>query len=187
MGSVRWAVLEIAAPSAPLQLYRDPPTAIHRSSYRDIPTEILLWLYRDPHSPIYSYTAMRHSTTVVVVVALMFYVTSGNGQDAKTCKFKNKGKEYEANEGEVVQLKKTKLRVCENGKTVLKKKTEFKFPYNFACRGCQWYGEMLCGGAIVRDLYRWWFQAQCSGGRMVAVGRSLEEVVRDPRYKQRNG
>ena len=53
----------------------------------------------------------------------------------KTCTFKNAGKEYEANDGEVVEVKKTKLRVCENGKTVLKKKTEFKLPYNFACKG----------------------------------------------------
>ena len=65
----------------------------------------------------------------------MFCIHHTKTQEAKTCKFRNKGKEYEANEGEVVQLKKTKLRVCENGKTVLKKKTEFKFPYNFACKG----------------------------------------------------
>ena len=56
------------------------------------------------------------------------------GQD-KTCKFKNKGKEYQAHELEVVEVKKTKLRICENGKTVLKKKKEFKLPYNFACKG----------------------------------------------------
>eukprot|EP00092_Neocalanus_flemingeri_P067543 GFUD01082464.1.p1 GENE.GFUD01082464.1~~GFUD01082464.1.p1 ORF type:complete len:139 (+),score=40.63 GFUD01082464.1:28-417(+) len=110
-------------------------------------------------------------------------VHQGWGQE-KTCTFKNKGKEYEANEGEVVEVKKTKLRLCENGKTVLKKKTEFKLPYKFACKGCQWYGEMLCGGAIVRDLHRWWFQAQCSGGRMLAVGRSWLEVSRDSRFKE---
>ena len=64
----------------------------------------------------------------------MVVVDLGLGQD-KTCKFKNKGKEYQANEGEVVEVKKTKLRICENGKTVLKKKKEFKLPYNFACKG----------------------------------------------------
>ena len=57
------------------------------------------------------------------------------GQEKKTCIFKNGGKEYQANEGEVVEVKKTKLRLCENGKTILKKKTEFKLPYNFACNG----------------------------------------------------
>merc|ERR1712179_53595 len=144
----------------------------------------------------YSYTTQLYSDntdmkySITVVIAILFLVVCvhhSKAQKVKTCKFKNKGKEYEAKEGEVVQLKKTKLRVCENGKTVLKKKTDFKFPYNFACRGCQWYGEMLCGGAIVRDLHRWWFQAQCSGGRMVAVGRSLEDVISDPRYRQRKG
>ena len=64
----------------------------------------------------------------------MVCVDQGQGQE-KTCKFKNKGTEYEANDGEVVEVKKTKLRLCENGKTVLKKKTEFKLHYNFACRG----------------------------------------------------
>ena len=64
----------------------------------------------------------------------MSCVDQGWGQE-KTCKFKNKGTEYEANDGEVVEVKKTKLRLCENGKTVLKKKTEFKLPYKFACRG----------------------------------------------------
>ena len=64
----------------------------------------------------------------------MSCVEQGWGQE-KTCKFKNKGTEYEANDGEVVEVKKTKLRLCENGKTVLKKKTEFKLPYKFACRG----------------------------------------------------
>ena len=61
-------------------------------------------------------------------------MTQSRGQD-KTCTFKNKGKEYEANEGEVVGVKKTKLRICENGKTVLKKRTEFKLPYKFGCKG----------------------------------------------------
>ena len=41
----------------------------------------------------------------------MVVVDLGLGQD-KTCKFKNKGKEYQANEGEVVEVKKTKLRIC---------------------------------------------------------------------------
>jgi hypothetical protein len=43
------------------------------------------------------------------------------------------GKKYQANEGEVVEVKKTKLWICENGKTILKKKKVFKLPYNFSC------------------------------------------------------
>ena len=78
---------------------------------------------------------MLTETFYTLLYYQMVCVHHMKAQEVKTCKFKNKGREYEAKEGEVVQLKKTKLRVCENGKTVLKKKTDFKFPYNFACRG----------------------------------------------------
>ena len=65
----------------------------------------------------------------------MFFFQLAQEKEQKTCTFKNGGNEYQAMEGEIVQLKKTKLRVCENGKTVLKKKSEFDFPFNFACNG----------------------------------------------------
>jgi hypothetical protein len=50
--------------------------------------------------------------------------------------------------------------------------------------GCQWNGKVICGGEIVQDLHSWWFESQCSGGRMRAVGRSWLAVVKDPRYKK---
>lgn len=30
---------------------------------------------------------------------------------------------------------------------------------------------------LLQDLYKWWFQNQCSGGRMVPVGRSWLQVI----------
>merc|ERR1711874_763404 len=53
MGSVRWAVLEIAAPSAAIQLYIDPPTEIFllRSSYGyiEIPIPHMLYSHETQH------------------------------------------------------------------------------------------------------------------------------------------
>ena len=40
-----------------------------------------------------------------------------------------------------------------------------------------WYGEVLCDGAVVQDLYRWWFLQRCSKGRMSVVSRSWSEVI----------
>ena len=53
----------------------------------------------------------------------------------KTCKYKNNGVEYEINDGEVSEIKKTKVRVCDNGKNLLKKKEEFPPPWKYACNG----------------------------------------------------
>eukprot|EP00092_Neocalanus_flemingeri_P067542 GFUD01082463.1.p1 GENE.GFUD01082463.1~~GFUD01082463.1.p1 ORF type:complete len:141 (+),score=42.88 GFUD01082463.1:28-423(+) len=92
-------------------------------------------------------------------------VHQGWGQE-KTCTFKNKGKEYEANEGEVVEVKKTKLRLCENGKTVLKKKTEFKLPYKFACKGP---AQMVVPSTVFR-----WEDVGC--GQVLAGGQQGQQV-----------
>ena len=40
---------------------------------------------------------------------------------------------------------------------------------------------------MVKDLYAWWFLAQCAGGRMGAVGRSWVDVAKDKRYKGGRG
>ena len=34
----------------------------------------------------------------------------------------------------------------------------------------------------VRDLYIWWFETQCSSGKLRVVARSWEEVNKDPRW-----
>ena len=51
------------------------------------------------------------------------------------CEYKSKGKTYDVQEGEVTQVKKTTVRVCTNGKLILKKNEEVPKPYKFACGG----------------------------------------------------
>ena len=53
----------------------------------------------------------------------------------KTCKYKNKGVEYEIEEGEVTEIKRSKVRVCTGGKTLLVAKEDFPPPWKYACNG----------------------------------------------------
>merc|ERR1712025_713837 len=100
-----------------------------------------------------------------------------------TCQYKNGGEMYEIEEGSVTEVKKTKVRVCENGKTILKKKEEVPKPYKWACGGCSVNGKIVCKGTIVWDLYRWWFKAQCQNGLMRPIGRTYLDVASDPRFR----
>merc|ERR1712098_91542 len=86
-------------------------------------------------------------------------------------------------EGAVTKEMKTLLQVCEGGGLKYKKKEKVKKGYPLAGRDCSWYGENICDKAIVQDLHRWWFLSQCSNKKMRVVGRSWEEVVKDPRFK----
>ena len=36
----------------------------------------------------------------------------------------------------------------------------------------------------LKDLYRWWFESKCSGGKMRPVGRTWSEVVADKRFRR---
>lgn len=56
-------------------------------------------------------------------------------ESKKTCQFKKNGETYQINEGEVTEIKKTKVRVCVDGKNILKKKEEYPPPYKFGCEG----------------------------------------------------
>ena len=56
--------------------------------------------------------------------------------------YKNGGKTYQINEGDVTEIKKTKVRVCENGKSVLKKKAEVPKPYKYGCNGEKVYNKL---------------------------------------------
>ena len=56
-------------------------------------------------------------------------------ENKKTCQYKNNGVTYQINDGEVSEIKKTKVRVCEDGKNLLKKKEEVPLPWKFACNG----------------------------------------------------
>lgn len=82
----------------------------------------------------------------------------------------------------------TLVRVCDNGVLKYKRDKDVK---NAPRRGpagsqeedCVWYGQVYCGGDVVIDLYRWWFQMRCSNGRMRIEARQWRDVVTDPRYQ----
>merc|ERR1711879_1049927 len=88
-------------------------------------------------------------------------------ESKKTCMYKDKTSE---------------ARVCTAGKTLLKSKEEFPPPWKYACEGCTMNGKIVCKGTVVRDLYRWWYVAQCDRGLMRPIGRQWGEVAADPRF-----
>merc|ERR1711962_860724 len=123
------------------------------------------------------------SLYTVLLLTSVCLISTCRGQNAgKTCKLKHKGKSFDVQEGEVTYITKNTVKVCKNGKLTYVNKSEVRAPYKMGCGGC-WYGKRLCNGDIVQDLHRWWFLNQCSNGRMRPVGRSYEEVSRDPRFK----
>merc|ERR1711990_667943 len=98
-----------------------------------------------------------------------------------SCKFEGK----EICEGAVTRELSTVVKICDNGKLKLKKKSDIAPGWPMAGGECVWYGEVLCDGAVVQDLYRWWFLMKCTKGRMSLYSRSWSEVSNDPRYKNR--
>jgi len=121
----------------------------------------------------------------VLLLTSVCLISTCLGQNAgKTCTLKHKGKTYDVQEGEVTEIRRTTFRICTNGSLILEKKkdSDVRPPYKMGCGGC-WYGKLLCNGEIVQDLHRWWFLNQCSNGRMRPVGRTFEEVSRDPRFR----
>ena len=62
----------------------------------------------------------------------MFAMTEGQG---RSCVFRNKGKKFDIQVGEVVSVKKDKVKVCEGGKLVNKDKSEVPTPYKIGCNG----------------------------------------------------
>ena len=58
-------------------------------------------------------------------------------ESKKTCMYKDKmsGVTYEINDGEVSEIKKSKVRVCTDGKNLLLSKEEFPPPWKYACDG----------------------------------------------------
>merc|ERR1712025_129583 len=100
---------------------------------------------------------------------------------------------------------KKSVRICTEGEVLKKKKEEVEPGYPMAGgdkRGynvqrvrdsrvksileCVWYGEVLCDGALVQDLYRWWFLLKCSKNKMSVVSRSWSDVTSDSRFKQQS-
>ena len=80
-------------------------------------------------------------------------------------KDKKSGVTYEINDGEVSEIKKSKVRVCTDGKNLLISKEEFPPPWKYACDGefnvlkfifhlkclgCTMNGKIICKGTVVR-------------------------------------
>merc|ERR1712062_564228 len=95
------------------------------------------------------------------------------------CKFKGK----QICEGAVTKEFKKSVRICTEGKVLKKKREEVEPGYPLAGGECVWYGEVLCDGAVVQDLYRWWFLLKCSANKMSVVSRSWSDVTSDRRFK----
>merc|ERR1712025_874366 len=120
----------------------------------------------------------RGTTTVLLIAVL---VTGLARVTQSSCPFEGK----EICEGAVTRELSTVVKICQNGKLRLKKKSDIAPGWPKAGGECVWYGEILCDGAVVEDLYRWWFLSKCSKGRMSLYSRSWSEVTSDPRYKNR--
>merc|ERR1711981_210404 len=127
-----------------------------------------------PAASVINMIRNTHLLTVFMVVVLAQGTQS-------SCTFEGK----EICEGAVTRELSTVVKICENGKLRLKKKSDIAPGWPKAGGECVWYGEILCDGAVVEDLYRWWFLSKCSMGRMSVTSRSWSEVTSDPRYKNR--
>merc|ERR1711992_7663 len=123
---------------------------------------------------------METRGTTLLLIAVL--VTCLARVTQSSCPFEGK----EICEGAVTRELSTVVKICENGKLTLKKKSDIAPGWPKAGGECVWYGEILCDGAVVEDLYRWWFLSKCSKGRMSVTSRSWSEVTSDPRYKNRN-
>merc|ERR1712098_271597 len=88
---------------------------------------------------------------IVIMFVMLPLLHKSESAEAKTCTYKNGGKTYQINEGDVTEIK---------------KKEEVKAPYKYGCNGCTFNGKIVCQGTVVQDLYRWWFLAVCDKGRM---------------------
>ena len=59
---------------------------------------------------------MKGITFALILLVFQQLLCQGQARGGKTCTYKNGGKEYQINEGDVTKIKKTKIRVCENEK-----------------------------------------------------------------------
>merc|ERR1712025_321639 len=133
------------------------------------------WVLMESTAPV-----TMHASQLFVTFLMVACLTS---VCLSTCEYRNGGEINEIEEGSVTEVRKTTVRVCENGKTILKKKEEVPKPFKRPCGGCFFDGKIVCNGIIVRDLYRWWFKAQCQNGLMRPIGRTYLDVASDPRFR----
>ena len=113
----------------------------------------------DQHGPFQtiSHLSEDHQNTFTLINKLLqaslyqlVFSQPIDGKSSKTCQYKNNGVTYQINEGEVSEIKKSKVRVCLDGKNVLKKKAEVPLPWKYACNGCTVKGKVVCQGTVVR-------------------------------------
>merc|ERR1711879_502296 len=128
-----------------------------------------------PQTRSMSSMSSTSSSVVWVCISIVVLVLSTEA----SCPFEGK----EICEGAVTKELSTLVKICVDGRLKLKKKSEVAPGWPKAGGECVWYGEVLCDGAVVQDLYRWWFLQRCSKGRMSVVSRSWSEVTQDERYK----
>merc|ERR1712113_1045447 len=121
---------------------------------------------------------MQSKDTTVLLVLLLVTVLARVTQSS--CPFEGK----EICEGAVTKELSTVVKICQNGKLRLKKKSDIAPGWPKAGGECVWYGDIICDGAVVQDLYRWWFLMKCSKGKMSLYSRSWTEVTNDERYKK---
>merc|ERR1712061_898093 len=90
-----------------------------------------------------------------------------------SCTFEEK----EVCEGKIVkEIGKSLVKICRDGKLKIKPRKKIS-PWPGYGGSCMWYGEVLCDGAVVQDLYRWWFLSKCSKSKMSVVSRSWLDVT----------
>merc|ERR1712001_784787 len=92
-----------------------------------------------------------------------------------SCTFEDK----EVCEGKIVkEIGKSLVKICIDGKLKIKPRKKIS-PWPGYGGSCMWYGEVLCDGAVVQVLYRWWFLSKCSKSKMSVKSRSWIDVTSD--------
>merc|ERR1711892_315262 len=127
---------------------------------------------------------MERGTRLVILAFFMAYIDPCSS----SCAWKSSGgTRVTVNEGEVTRVRPTTVEICANGSIKIRKKSDVGPDYPLACSGCKRKGRVICKGEMIEDLYTWWFETKCSGGRLKGVARSWLEVSRDKRYKGGRG
>merc|ERR1712066_1031393 len=125
-------------------------------------------------------TGSSYWDNMKILITTFLLVTLLTHSLEASCKFEGK----EICEGAVTKELSTVVKICQNGKLRLKKKSDIAPGWPKPGGECVWYGDIICDGAVVQDLYRWWFLMKCSKGKMSLYSRSWTEVTNDQRYKK---
>merc|ERR1712218_576598 len=116
---------------------------------------------------------LQSTDTIIMILHLDTVEASCTFEDKEVC------------EGKIVkEIGKRLVKICVDGKLRTKPRKKI-LPWTGPREpgSCMWYGEVLCDGDVVQDLYRWWFLSKCSKSKMSVVSRSWLDVISDKRYK----